>query len=240
IVNLAGASIDSRWTDMHRKRILNSRVNAGTAVTEAIKAADRKPGVLIQSSAVGYYGPCRDEIITEDSSAGRDFLAGVCKEWEASTQAVEEMGVRRCVIRSGIILSRRGGVMKRLLPIFKLGGGGTVGSGKQYYPWIHIGDEVDAIRFLIDSKKASGVFNLSAPEPVRNKEFTKALGKALSRPTLFPAPAIPMRIVFGEMATIILDGQRAIPQHLQEAGYQFRFTELESAFRHLLYSGVEK
>jgi len=239
IVNLAGASIDNRWTEDHKQRIKDSRINAGQAVIEGIKAMSQKPKVVIQASAVGYYGPRKDEIITEESDNGNDFLAGVCQEWEDSTKAVEEMGVRRCVIRTGLVLSTKGGALGRLLPVFKGFAGGPVGSGKQYYPWIHIGDEVGAIHFLIEHKDANGIFNLSAPNPVPNKEFSVALGKALNRPAIAPAPAIAMKIMFGEMSTIILDGQRAIPQHLLDSGYAFRFNDPEAAFRHLLYSGAE-
>jgi uncharacterized protein (TIGR01777 family) len=239
IVNLAGASIDSRWTDAYKKRIRESRVKAGQAVVAGIKAMDNKPKALIQASAVGYYGVQKDNIITEDSPAGNDFLAGVCKDWEASSQEAEALGVRRAIIRTGIVLSTKGGALARLLPIFRLGAGGPVGSGKQYYPWIHIGDEVDAIRFLIETPSASGVFNLSAPNPVPNADFSRTLGRAMNRPAFAPAPAIAMKVAFGEMATIILDGQRAIPQNLQKAGYTFRHPELEAAFRHLLFSGFE-
>lgn len=239
IVNLAGASIDNRWTEAYKKQIRESRVNAGKAVTEAIQAVANKPKVLIQASAVGYYGARQDEVITEDASAGSDFLASVCRDWEGASAEVEKEGVRRAVIRTGIVLSTKGGALARLLPIFKMGGGGPVGSGKQYYPWIHIGDVVGAIRFLIETPEAKGVFNLSAPNPVKNSEFSKALGKALNRPAFAPAPAIALKALFGEMSTIILDGQRAIPERLQALNYTFRFTEPEAAFRHLLYSGSE-
>lgn len=239
IVNLAGASIDARWTDAYKQKIRESRVNAGKAVVDAIKAAKEKPKVLIQASAVGYYGPRGEEVITETSSAGSDFLAEVCQAWEDSTQAAEDLGVRRAIIRTGIVLSKEGGAMARLLPIFKAFGGGPVGKGSQYYPWIHLGDEVDAIRFLIEQESTSGVYNLSAPNPVTNKQFSKALGKALNRPSFAPAPSLAIKAAFGEMSTIILDGQRAIPQRLLDAGYNFRFTEPQAAMRHLLYSGYE-
>jgi len=240
IVNLAGASIDNRWTATYKKRILESRVQAGAAVSAAVKAAKDKPKAVIQASAVGYYGARKDELITEDAAPGKDFLAEVCQQWEASSAEVEKHGVRRAIIRTGLVLSTQGGALGRLLPIYKLGGGGPVGSGKQFYPWIHIGDEIDAIYFLIQNQSANGVFNLTAPNPVTTKEFAKALGKALNRPAITPTPALALKLMFGEMSTIILDGQRAIPTRLQEAGYVFRFLEPEAAFRHLLYSGVEK
>jgi uncharacterized protein (TIGR01777 family) len=240
IVNLAGASIDGRWTESYKQQIRQSRVDAGRAVVAAIKAAGQKPKVLIQASAVGFYGPRKDEVVTEESAAGYDFLASVCRDWEDSSKEAEAEGVRRVVIRTGIVLSTQGGALARLLPIFKLGGGGPVGSGQQYYPWIHILDEVNAIRFLMDTPYTQGVYNLTAPNPVPNKDFSRALGRAMNRPAIAPAPAIAMKLAFGEMSTIILDGQRAIPQKLEQAGYSFRFSEPEAAFRHLLYSGMEK
>lgn len=237
VVNLAGASIDKRWTPAHKQLVKESRVKAGEAVTAAITAAKKKPKVLTQASAVGYYGSRGDEIITEESTPGDDFLAGVCQAWEESSKGVEDQGVRRVVIRTGIVLSTKGGALARLLPVYRAFAGGPAGSGKQYMPWIHISDEINAIRFLIENEGASGVFNLAAPDPITNKTFSKTLGRVLNRPSAAIAPGFVMRLVFGEMATIILDGQRAIPQHLRVTGYEFRFTELETALRHLVYSG---
>jgi hypothetical protein len=239
IINLAGASIDQRWTDSHKKLIVDSRKEAGQAVVAGIKSMAQKPEVVIQASAVGYYGPRDDTEITEEAPAGNDFLAEVCKVWEASTEDVETLGVRRCVIRTGIVLSTKGGAMARLLPIFRMFAGGPVGSGKQYMSWIHIGDQVDAIRFLIENKNAKGAFNLTAPNPVTNREFVKALGSALGRPSLIPAPGFSLKIMFGEMSTVVLDGQRVMPQKLQHLNYNFRFIDPENAIRNLLYSGIE-
>lgn len=239
IVNLAGAPISNRWTDSYRERVTNSRVNAGKAVLEATHSI--KPKAVIQSSAVGYYGPRGDEIVTEDAPRGNDFLAHVCDAWEASTEPIDDMpDVRRAVIRSGIVLSTKGGALVRLLPIFRMFAGGPVGGGKQYMPWIHIGDEVNAIRFLIENDKAEGVFNLAAPEPVTNKQFSQALGRAMSRPAFAPVPGVAVKVLYGEMATIVLDGQRAVPQRLLDMGFEFRFNDPEAALRHLLYSGVEQ
>jgi uncharacterized protein len=239
IVNLAGANLDRRWTASYKETVKQSRVDAGKAVVEAVAAATEKPKVVIQASGIGYYGPHGDEIITEASPAGDDFLAKVCKAWEASSEAVEAYGVRRVVIRTGIVLATQGGAMARLVPIFRFFAGGPVGSAKQYYPWIHLADEVDAIRFLIENPGLSGPFNLTAPNPAKNAEFVKALGKALNRPALAPAPGFVLKLMFGEMSTVVLDGQRAIPQRLQEAGYKFRFDQPEPAMRHLLHSGYE-
>ncbi len=239
VVNLAGASLDNRWTDSYKQRVRDSRVNSGTALIEGFKAMETKPKMLVQASAVGYYGPSGDKVVTEATPPGDDFLADVCQAWEASTADAEKMGIRRVIIRTGIVLSTKSGAMARLIPIFKIGAGGPVGSGKQYYPWIHIGDEVSAIRHLIEDENAQGVYNLSAPNPVQNRVFVKALGRALSRPAIAPAPGIALKLLFGEMSTIVLDGQRAIPERLQEEGFQFRFVEPEPAMRHLLYSGYE-
>lgn len=239
IVNLAGASLDHRWTEAYKQEIKDSRVQAGQAITEAVRLTSDKPKVVLQASAVGYYGPHQDTVLTESSPAGSDFLADVCKAWEASTEQVEGLGVRRAIIRTGIVLSTQGGAMAKLLPLFKFFVGGPVGSGKQYYSWIHLADEVESIRYLIEENAANGVYNLTAPNPVTNKEFARALGKALNRPSFAPAPAPALKLLFGEMSTIILDGQRVIPKRLQESGYMFRFHDPEAAMRHLLYSGYE-
>jgi len=234
IVNLAGATISDRWSDARKKVIRESRVNAGKAIVEAVKAAEKKPGVVIQSSAVGYYGPRGAEEITEDSSAGNDFLASVCKEWEASTAELDGMSIRRPIIRTGVVLSKDGGALPKMLLPIKMFIGGPLGNGRQYFPWIHLQDEVAAIRFLIENKKANGVYNLSAPQPLTNKEFTQAIGKVLNRPTFMPVPAFAMQLLFGEMSTLLLDGQREVPQRLMKEGFKFQFSDAEAALRDVL------
>ena len=235
IVNLAGEGIaDARWTPARKKRIRESRINAGKALVAAVREASSKPKVLIQSSAVGYYGPRHDEILTEHTSPGTAFLAQVCFDWEASTAAVEEMGVRRAVIRTGVVLSAAGGAFPRMALPFRLFAGGPLGGGRQYFPWIHIDDEVAAIRFLLESESASGPYNLTAPDPPRNREFARQLGRALNRPSLMPTPSFALKAVFGEMATVLLDGQRAIPARLQEDGHEFVFPDAVAALRDLL------
>ncbi len=234
IVNLAGEGIaDGRWTMGRKEKIRESRINAGKALVAAIREADTKPKVLIQSSAVGFYGPCHDETLTENASPGTDFLAQVCFDWEASTAAVEDMGVRRPVIRTGVVLSAHGGAFPRMALPFKLFAGGPLGSGKQYFPWIHIDDEVAAIRFLLESESASGPYNLTSPDPPRNCEFVRELGRAMSRPSLLPTPSFALKALFGEMSTVLLDGQRAIPARLQEEGYKFAFANVGAALRDL-------
>ena len=240
IVNLTGEPIDgtgfipSRWTAERRSRILNSRLQAGQAMINAIENASAKPRALIQSSAIGYYGYHADEVLTEDAPPGEDFVAQVAVQWEASTATVEEMGVRRPVIRTGLVLDPKDGVMPRLTLPFQLFAGGPMGSGKQWYSWIHIADEVGAIQFLIQEEGTSGPFNLTAPNPLPNKEFAKTMGGVMGRPSFLPVPGLPMRAAMGEVADLALRGQRVIPERLLKSGYDFKFPQLDGALRDLL------
>jgi len=235
IVNLAGENISSgRWTDERKRNILQSRLNAGRAVAQAVEAVTNKPRVIIQASGIGYYGPCSDEEITEETPPGHDFLAGIAVEWEPSTASVEALGVRRAVIRTGVVLSIEGGALPRMLLPFRFFVGGRLGGGRQWFPWIHIADEVGAIRFLIENEDASGPFNLSAPIPLTNTEFSHLLGQQLRRPAFISTPEFALRLLFGEMATAILDGQRAMPKRLLQLGFRFRFPEAGPALRDLL------
>lgn len=235
IVHLAGESIASgRWTAARKQRILESRVRTSRAVLAAVEGLRERPRVLLQGSAVGYYGPRGDEEVTEDTAPGDDFLARVCREWEAVTAGVEDLGVRRAVLRTGVVLASDGGALPRMLLPFRLFAGGPVGSGRQWVPWIHIADEVGAIRFLLERDDASGPFNLTAPEPVTNRDFSRALGRALGRPSWLPAPAFALRLALGEMASLLLTGQRAVPRGIADLGYAFRFPELQAALRDLL------
>ncbi len=240
IVNLAGESIGgsglipARWTDARKQRILQSRLDAANAVVQAVRAARRKPRVVVQASAVGYYGASGDEVITETNAAGNDFLAQVCVQWENASAPLDDLGVRRVVIRTGLVLSPDEGVLPRLMLPFRFFVGGALGSGKQRYPWIHIDDVIRAIRFLIDDD-ASGSFNLTAPNPLTNRDFSRALGRAMHRPALISVPSFALRLVLGEMATLVIDGQWAIPHKLSEMGFRFRFTELDAALHDLLH-----
>ena len=235
IVNLAGENLSAgRWTDEQKRRIQDSRLLAGQAVVQAVEQASRKPGVVIQASGIGYYGPCGDKEITEDAAPGRDWLAQVAVQWEDSSAAVEAMGVRRAVARTGVVLSTQGGALPRMMLPFQLFVGGPLGGGKQWFPWIHLQDEAAAIRFLIDTNAAAGPFNLAAPHPLTNAQFSRVLGQVMGRPAIIPAPAFVLRALFGEMATLLLDGQRGVPKRLLELGFQFRFTQAEAALRDLL------
>jgi uncharacterized protein (TIGR01777 family) len=235
IINLAGENISSgRWTSERKRRILESRLNAGRAVVQAVEAAVHKPRVVIQASGVGYYGPCGEEEITEETPPGHDFLSRIAVDWEASTAPLEALGVRRVIIRTGVVLSSEGGALPRMLLPFRLFAIRRLGSGRQWFPWIHITDEVRAIRFLMETERASGSFNLSAPAPLTNAEFSRLLGKQLRRPALIPVPGFMLRLLFGEMATALLDGQRAIPRRLLQLGFTFQFAEGSLALRDLL------
>lgn len=234
IVNLAGESLSARWTAKRKRRIRESRLNGGQAVVEAVERARVKPRVVIQASGAGYYGPRGDEEVLEDAPAGSDFLGRTAVEWENSTAAVESLGVRRAVIRSGVVLSTTGGAFPLMLLPFRLFAGGPFGSGRQWFPWIHIADQVRAIRFLIENDAAQGPFNLTAPGPVTNADFGRALGRVLRRPSFVPAPAFALRLFLGEMSTVLLDGQRAVPRHMLDFGFTFRFPEVEAALRDLL------
>lgn len=240
IINLAGENLagsgflPSRWTPEKKKRIRESRVNVGQAVVAAVEQAENKPGVVIQPSGINYYGthPISKEL-TESSPPGDDFLASVCNDWEASTAAVEDMGVRRCVIRTGVVFDSDDGVLPRIALPVKLFVGGPLGSGKQPVPWVHIDDVVRAIRFLIENENLSGAFNLTAPNTPTNAQLMRALGKELGRPTFLPVPGIAFRLAFGEVAMTILEGQNAVPARLQDAGFEFKFPDVESALADL-------
>jgi uncharacterized protein len=241
IINFAGETIGGerflpdRWTSKKKKHIRSSRLNAGRAVTEAIAAANRKPKLLVQASAIGYYGPRDDDTkLSEDAPAGNDFLASIGQEWEAATQAAEALGVRRVIARTGLILATETGPLPRLLPFFKAFVGGPFGSGRQWWSWIHLQDEIRALRFLMDNETASGPFNLVAPQPVTNREFSKTLGQVLHRPSLIPVPGLAVKLLVGEVATIVLDGQRVVPTRLQEMGFTFNYPSLDAALKDVL------
>jgi uncharacterized protein (TIGR01777 family) len=241
IVNLAGASLagerffPTRWTDERRHVIRESRLNSGRAVAAAVEQAEQKPRVVVQSSAVGYYGYHGDEVLTEEAGPGDDWAARLtAEEWEPSTAPVQEMGVRLVIARSGLVLSTEGGAFPRLLLPFRLFAGGPMGNGAQWYSWIHLEDEARAIRFLIETETARGAFNLTAPNPLTNGELARLIGKVMGRPAFLPVPGLAMRLAFGEVASVVLQGQRAVPQRLLDLGFSFRFPTAEGALKDLL------
>jgi uncharacterized protein (TIGR01777 family) len=236
VVHLAGESIaSSRWTDEKKRGIRDSRVKGTTVLSEALANLKQPPKTLISASAIGYYGDRGDLILTEDSAPGNDFLAAVCRDWEKATESAPKKGIRVVNARFGIILSADGGALAKMLTPFRLGLGGRVGSGKQWMSWIALDDVVGAIKFALTDDTLAGPVNFVAPNPVTNGEFTKTLGKVLSRPTLFPIPAFGVRLAFGEMAdALLLASQRVEPARLKHAGYRFEFSDLESALRHAL------
>ncbi len=236
IVNLAGDNIGTgRWTEKKKRLISESRLNAGAAVTEAIHSAEHRPQVLIQASGVGYYGDRGDEPLDENSSNGAGFLADVARQWEACVLAVADTGVRLATIRLGVVLGANGGVMSRLIPPFRFFVGGHPGSGRQWFPWVHIHDVVGIVRFLIENADCEGPFNVTSPEPIRSKDFYDLLGKAMRRPALFPMPAFALKLALGEMATeLLLASTRVVPKKLLEAGYEFGFGDPAAAFTDIL------
>lgn len=238
VVHLAGESLaDGRWTAARKQRLRDSRIHTTQALTAAIEwlaARGEAPEVFVQGSAVGIYGPRGDEELDEASSTGRDFLATLCRDWEAASEPLDRLGVRRVMLRSGVVLSARGGALPRMVLPFRLFAGGPIGSGRQWVPWIHLDDMAGAIRFLLGRPQARGPFNLVAPQPVRNREMAKLLGKTLRRPAFLPAPALALKLLLGEMSMVVLEGQRVAPAKLTAAGYVFRFPEAEPALRDLL------
>jgi uncharacterized protein (TIGR01777 family) len=240
VVHLAGESIASgRWTDEKKKRIRDSRVKATTVLAEALGNLREPPRTLISASAIGYYGDRGDLILTEGNAPGNDFLAGVCVEWEQATESAPRKGIRVIKARFGVILSPDGGALQKMLTPFRMGLGGRVGSGKQWMSWIALDDVVSGLRLILTNDVAaeslSGPVNFVAPNPVTNAEFTKTLGKVLSRPTIFPIPAFGVRLVFGEMAdALLLASQRVSPDRLKQAGFEFKYPNLEGALKHAL------
>jgi uncharacterized protein len=233
IINLAGENIaDGRWTSSRKAAILESRLAAGRAVTEAVAQAARRPLVVIQASGIGYYGSRGDEVMDETSPAGSGFLADVAVQWERSTEPVEAHGVRRVIIRTGVVLGRSGGFLSRVVLPFRFFMGGHMGSGRQWLSWIHMEDEVGAICFLLEREDARGAFNLSSPHPLSAKDFFREAGRALGRPSWLPVPGFMLHLVLGEMADeLILSGQRALPKKLLNAGYVFTYPEAGAALR---------
>lgn len=236
VIHLLGEPIAQRWSDDVKRKIRDSRAlgtrNLVAGFLEVPEA--KRPQVLVSQSAMGYYGPHGDERLTEKASPGDDFLAEVVQAWEAEAQAAEDLGLRVVVTRTGLVLDYHGGALAKMLPPFRAGIGGPVGSGRQYIPWIHLADMVGALLFCLDHDTASGPMNLSAPDPATNRDFSRALGRALHRPAIMPVPPVALKLLYGEMAEIVLEGQRAVPERLLELGYEFRHPDLDEALRDAL------
>jgi uncharacterized protein (TIGR01777 family) len=236
VVHLAGESIATgRWNDQKKHRIKHSRIAGTKTLSEALARMERKPEVLVCASATGFYGDRGDEILDESSAPGEGFLVDVCQGWEDATAAASEAGIRVVNIRIGVVLDKRGGALAAMLTPFKMGVGGKIGSGNQYWSWITLTDLTGAIRHCIDTESLSGPVNAVSPTPATNTEFTKAMGKALSRPTIFPLPGFMAKLVLGQMADdLLLASARVLPKQLQDSGFEFKYPELDSALAHSL------
>jgi uncharacterized protein len=239
VVNLAGESIAARrWSTAQKQRILDSRTQPTRALAHAIRRAARPPLLFVSGSAVGYYGPLGDEIVTEDHPAGSDFLSKVCERWESEAMQGADGATRVVCIRTGLVLEKDGGALSTMLPQFKVGAGGLVGSGRQYWPWIHRADWISLVRWAIDNPSAAGSLNATAPTPVTNADFTRALARALHRPAFLRAPAFALRLALGEMAdALLLSGQRAVPAKAERLGFTFRYRDLDDALRAIFAKG---
>ena len=236
VVHLAGEDVAQRWTDATKRRLLASRELGTRNLVEGMRATEPRPGLLVSASAVGFYGPRGDELVTEEDPPGDDFLAGVCAAWEREAAAAERPGARVVRVRTGVVLDKGGGALAKMLPFFRLGIGGPVAGGRQYLPWIHVDDLVGVHLAALDGDGWSGAVNATAPDPATNKEFSRALGRALHRPALAPVPGFAIRVLYGEMATIVVTGQRAVPARTQALGYRFEHLEIGAALDSALHT----
>jgi hypothetical protein len=233
VVNLSGESIAARrWTAAQKQKILDTRVQATRSLVSAILSAANPPPVFVSGSAVGYYGPHGGEIVTEDTLPGSDFLAEVCVRWEKEARVAASARTRVVCVRTGIVLERDGGALPPMLPPFRFGAGGRVGSGQQYWPWIHRQDWIDLVRWMMRAPEADGAVNATAPQPVTNNEFARALGRAMHQPAVMPAPAFALRLLLGEMADgLLLSGQRAVPTRAERGGFTFTYSRVDDALQ---------
>lgn len=234
VVNLAGEPVAGRWTPEKKRRLRESRVDGTRRLVAALRSLEPRPATLVSAWAVGYYGDRGEETLTEAAPPGSGFLADLCGDWEAEAQQAEELGVRVARLRLGVVLDRDGGALRQMLTPFRMGVGGPLGSGRQWFPWIHRGDAVGLFLFALETPSASGPINAVAPEAVRNRDLTRTLGAVLHRPTLLPVPALGLRLLLGEFAGELLGSQRVVPQQAQTQGYSFRFPRLEPTLRDIL------
>jgi uncharacterized protein (TIGR01777 family) len=234
VINLAGAPIASRWTREQKQKIYDSRIRGTEHLVDAMRRGARAPGVLINASAVGYYGANREERVDEDSSSGTDFLAQLCVEWEAKAKEARGLGTRVVLVRTGIVLDPHEGALGKMLPPFRFFVGGPLGTGRQWFPWIHLEDEVGIILWALDTPDVEGAINAVAPEIVRNREFSTVLGKVLHRPSFLPVPKAALSLLFGEGAIVLTGGQQVIAERTGKLGYRFKFSQLRPALEDLV------
>ena len=235
VVNLAGAPIgDGRWTEARKRLLVESRVKTTSALVEWMGRAARPPAVLLSASAVGYYGEQGDRVVTEATVPTPGFTHELCAAWEAEARKAEARGIRVCLVRTGVVLDRDGGALAKMLPAFRLGAGGRLGSGEHWFPWIHREDMVSIYLWLLEHESSTGAYNASAPNPVTNADFTRALGEALHRPTFLPMPAKALQLMFGEMSELLLVSDRMVPQRLLDEGFPFRYPQIGPALKAIL------
>ena len=239
VINLAGAPIgDARWTESRKRLLLESRLSTTAAVVEWMRKSSRRPQALLSASAVGYYGEQGDRPVTEETRPTPGFTHELCAAWEREADKASALGVRVCLMRIGVVLDRNGGALAKMLPAFRLGAGGRLGSGRHYFPWIHREDMVAICRWLLEKSTARGPFNCSAPNPVTNAEFTRELARALARPALVPVPAPVLKLVFGELSELLLVSDRMVPQRLLAEGFEFRYPDLGAALSAIFPRGT--
>lgn len=232
VINLAGEGIlDKRWTESRKQTLLDSRVELTEKLVSELVESEHKPSVFVSGSAVGYYGDCGDQPCPVNAAPGKDFAATLCKQWEVAANRIKAVGCRLAIVRTGIVLDKQGGALERMLLPFKLGLGGKIGSGKQWFPWIHRTDLCRLIIFLLEDSRCSGPYNGTAPTPVTNQEFTQALGKALGRPTLLPVPGFALKLALGEGSILLLGGQNATPDKALQEGFKFKYTTIERCLK---------
>lgn len=230
VINLAGEPIaDARWTERRKQLLLESRVEMTTRLVQWMAASVRRPGAFVSASAVGFYGDKGDSPIDEDASPAPGFTHDLCAAWEGEAGKAATLGVRTCIVRIGAVLDRGGGALQKMLPPFRMGLGGRLGSGRHWFPWIHRDDMAAILQWLVENPRASGVYNAGAPKPVTNAEFTRALGRAIRRPTLLPMPAAAIRLLFGGVSEILLGSQRMLPKRLLAEGFEFRYPDIDAA-----------
>jgi uncharacterized protein len=234
VVHLAGEPVAQRWSADAKRKIRESREIGTRNLVEGLRAAEPRPGVLVSASGIDYYGDHGDETVTEDAPPGEGFLPEVCVTWEAEAREAEDLSLRVTILRTGVVLDAHGGALQKMLPPFKLGAGGPVAGGRQYMPWIHLDDIAGMYLAALDDSRWSGVFNAAAPDPVTNREFSKALGRALHRPAVAPVPALALKVLYGEMAQIVTQGRRAVPHRARELSFAYEHPELDEALRSAL------